>query len=106
MSQNRKFLTKIEAFTIVMAAQALLGYLNPNSIEQGPQLVRIIDVECPKCLRKFRTVPAVVEHAGSVYCSVCGTSMKISEPKPITVLSDEESSEAAQRLPRSSRRSC
>jgi|GEM_PF-5658732 hypothetical protein len=67
----------------------LLGYKNPNSHEQGSQLVQIIDVQCPKCLRKFKTVPSVVEHAGWVYCSVCGTRMNISEPRPVTTLSKE-----------------
>src|SRR5215472_3286773 len=84
---------------------ALLGYLNPNSSEQGPQLVRIIDVECPKCLRRFRTVPSVVEHTGAVYCSVCGTSMKISEPKPITALSEDDGGRRAAAHPGGRRRS-
>jgi uncharacterized Zn finger protein (UPF0148 family) len=67
----------------------LVGYQNLKSFDQGPQLVHIIDVQCPKCQRKFRTVPSVVEHAGWVYCSVCGTRMTISEPKPVTALSKE-----------------
>lgn len=67
----------------------LLGYKNPKSQKQGLQLVQIIDVQCPKCLRKFKTVPSVVEHAGWVYCSVCGTRMNISDPKPITALSKD-----------------
>jgi len=49
-------------------------------------LVQIIDVKCPNCKRSFRTVPAVVEHAGSVYCSTCGTLMTISAPQSIEVL--------------------
>jgi uncharacterized Zn finger protein (UPF0148 family) len=64
----------------------LLGY-SYSKLKQGPQLVHIIDVQCPKCMRKFRTVPAVVEHSGWVYCSVCGTRMEISDPKPVSVLS-------------------
>ncbi|HEY2168813.1 MAG TPA: hypothetical protein VGJ30_04255 [Candidatus Angelobacter sp.] len=40
-------------------------------------------------MRKFRTVPSVVEHAGWVYCSVCGTRMTISEPKPVSALSKD-----------------
>lgn len=67
----------------------LLGYKNPKSQEQGLQLVQIIDVQCPKCLRKFKTVPSVVEHAGWVYCSVCGTRMNISDPRPVTTLSKD-----------------
>lgn len=67
----------------------LLGYKNPKSHEQGLQLVQIIDVQCPKCLRKFKTVPSVVEHAGWVYCSVCGTRMNISDPRPVSALSKE-----------------
>ena len=50
-------------------------------------LVKIIEVNCPKCLRKFRTVPAVVENAGAMYCPVCGSRMKVSQPKPVSVLS-------------------
>jgi len=53
---------------------------------QGSPLVEIIDVKCPKCNRGFRTVPAVVEHAGAVYCSVCGTLMTISAPQPVHIL--------------------
>jgi len=53
---------------------------------QDSPLVKIVDVKCPNCSRSFRTVPAVVEHAGSVYCSVCGTLMVISAPQPINVL--------------------
>jgi hypothetical protein len=67
----------------------LLGYKNPKSQEQGLQLVQIIDIQCPKCLRKFKTVPSVVEHAGWVYCSVCGTRMNISDPRPVTTLSKD-----------------
>lgn len=67
----------------------LIGYRHPNFSRQGPDLVHIVDVECPKCLRKFRTVPSVVEHAGWVYCSVCGTRMSISAPKPVSILSSE-----------------
>jgi hypothetical protein len=58
-----------------------------NQKEQGSQLLQIIDVQCPKCQRKFRTVPSVVEHAGWMYCSVCGTRMNISDPRPISSLS-------------------
>ena len=67
----------------------MLGYKNSKSHEQGLQLVQIIDVQCPKCLRKFKTVPSVVEHAGWVYCSVCGTRMNISEPRPVSTLSKD-----------------
>ena len=56
------------------------------SLEQGSPLVTIIDVKCPKCMRKFRTVPAVVEHTGAVYCSVCGARMEVSTPQPVSVL--------------------
>lgn len=58
-------------------------------------MVQIIDVKCPKCMRKFRTVPAVVEHAGSVYCSVCGARMEVSEPQPVSVLRERRSHTAA-----------
>jgi uncharacterized Zn finger protein (UPF0148 family) len=58
-------------------------------------LVHIVDVECPKCLRRFRTVPSVVEHTGSVHCSVCGTRMSISEPQPVSVLAKKDAREAA-----------
>ena len=67
----------------------LLGYWNPKSENQDPPLVHIVDVECPKCLRKFKTVPSVVEHAGWMYCSVCGTRMNISDPRPVTALSKD-----------------
>lgn len=67
----------------------LLGYSYPKFQKQGHQLVHIVDVECPKCLRKFKTVPSVVEHAGWMYCSVCGTRMNISDPRPVTALSKE-----------------
>lgn len=56
------------------------------SLEQGSPLVTIIDVKCPKCMRKFRTVPAVVEHTGAVYCSACGARMEVSTPQPVSVL--------------------
>ncbi|HEV7521455.1 MAG TPA: hypothetical protein VGP89_10180 [Candidatus Angelobacter sp.] len=45
-------------------------------------------------MRKFKTVPSVVEHAGWVNCSVCGTRMNISDPKPVTSLSKDRSSVA------------
>jgi uncharacterized Zn finger protein (UPF0148 family) len=67
----------------------LLGYSYSKFQKQGPQLVHIVDVECPKCLRKFKTVPSVVEHAGWMYCSVCGTRMNISDPRPVSALSKE-----------------
>jgi uncharacterized Zn-finger protein len=67
----------------------LIGYQHLKSIDQGLQLVHIVDVQCPKCMRKFRTVPSVVEHAGWVNCSVCGTRMIISDPKPVTALSKD-----------------
>lgn len=57
-------------------------------------MVHIIDVECPKCMRKFRTVPSVVEHAGSVYCSACGSRMNISAPQPVSVLAHGKSDKA------------
>jgi hypothetical protein len=67
----------------------LLGYWKRKFLEQDFKLVQIIDVQCPKCLRKFRTVPSVVEHAGWMYCSVCGTRMNISDPRPVTSLSKQ-----------------
>jgi uncharacterized Zn finger protein (UPF0148 family) len=67
----------------------LVGYHDINTFNQGSQLVHIIDVQCPKCCRKFRTVPSVVEHAGWVYCAVCGTRMTVSEPRPVTALSED-----------------
>ncbi len=73
----------------------LLGYSHLKSFKQGLQLVNIVDVQCPKCLRKFRTVPSVVEHAGWMYCSVCGTRMNISDPRPVTALSKEDGNNAA-----------
>jgi hypothetical protein len=73
----------------------LLGYWKPKFLEQDLQLVQIIDIQCPKCLRKFRTVPSVVEHAGWMYCSVCGTRMNISDPRPVTSLSKKNGSNAA-----------
>ena len=66
---------------------SLLGYV--KSSDQGLHLVHIVDVQCPKCLRKFRTVPSVVEHAGWMYCSVCGSRMNISDPRPVTALSND-----------------
>lgn len=59
------------------------------SLEQGARLVQIVDVKCPKCHRKFRTVPSVLEHAGSLRCPVCGTSMAVSEPQPVEVLNSK-----------------
>jgi hypothetical protein len=73
----------------------LLGYWKPKFLEQDFQLVQIIDIQCPKCLRKFRTVPSVVEHAGWMYCSVCGTRMNISDPRPVTSLSKAGGNNAA-----------
>ena len=67
----------------------MVGYQHLKSTSQGFQLVHIVDVQCPKCMRKFRTVPSVVEHAGWVYCSVCGTRMTISKPKPVSALSKD-----------------
>lgn len=58
-------------------------------------MVKIVDVKCPRCTRKFRTVPSVLEHAGSVYCSVCGTRMEISDPQPVSVLGQTRSHNAA-----------
>jgi uncharacterized Zn finger protein (UPF0148 family) len=81
-------LTKIDGVSRCQAGITLLGYRHCKSFEQGPQLVHIVDVECPKCSRKFRTVPSVVEHAGSVYCSVCGSRMNVSDPKPVSALSE------------------
>jgi uncharacterized Zn finger protein (UPF0148 family) len=72
----------------------LIRYQNLKFSGQGPQLVHIIDVQCPKCQRKFRTVPSVVEHAGWVYCSVCGTRMTVSEPKPVSSLSKDRAKTA------------
>ena len=74
-----------------MQVNTLVGYQHLKSFDQGLQLVQIVDVHCPKCMRKFRTVPSVVEHAGWVYCSVCGTRMNISDPKPVTALSKDSS---------------
>lgn len=54
-------------------------------------MLQIVDVKCPRCLRKFRTVPAVVEHEGSLYCSTCGARMEISSPQPVSVLSGGKS---------------
>jgi uncharacterized Zn finger protein (UPF0148 family) len=68
----------------------VIRLLSPKAripLEQGSPLVTIIDVKCPKCLRKFRTVPAVVEHTGAVYCSACGARMEVSTPQPVSVLS-------------------
>ncbi|HEY2499316.1 MAG TPA: hypothetical protein VGK24_19830 [Candidatus Angelobacter sp.] len=88
-SQNSK------AQTVVRQVNTLVGYEYLKSLDQGFQLVHIVDVQCPKCLRKFRTVPSVVEHAGWVYCAVCGTRMNISEPKPVSALSEKGGSTAA-----------
>ncbi len=65
----------------------MLGCEN-REVLQGYPLVQIIDVTCPRCNRKFRTVPTVIEHSGFVYCSVCGARMEVSEPQPISVLSN------------------
>lgn len=77
------------AQTVVRRVNTLVGYQYLKSPDQGLQLVHIVEVQCPKCLRKFRTVPSVVEHAGWVNCSVCGTRMNISEPKPVAALSQK-----------------
>ena len=68
----------------------MLLVLENKEVLQGYPLVHIIDVTCPGCSRKFRTVPSVIEHSGFVYCSVCGSRMEISEPQPITVLSESK----------------
>lgn len=58
-------------------------------------MVEIIEVKCPKCLRKFRTVPTVVENAGAVYCPACGSQMEVSQPQPVSVLSTKKAHSAA-----------
>jgi uncharacterized Zn finger protein len=60
-----------------------------TSLQQGAPLVQIVDVTCPSCHRKFRTVPSVLEHAGSVRCSACGTPMVVSDPQPVAVLNEK-----------------
>ncbi|HEX7284935.1 MAG TPA: hypothetical protein VF532_02070 [Candidatus Angelobacter sp.] len=58
-------------------------------------MVQIIEVRCPQCQRKFRTVPAVVEHAGEFYCPVCTSRMKVSDPQPVSVLARKKANNAA-----------
>jgi uncharacterized Zn-finger protein len=72
----------------------LLPGRKKDSVKVVP-LVKIIEVKCPKCQRKFRTVPAVVEHAGEFYCPVCSSRMKVSEPQPVSVLARKKASSAA-----------
>lgn len=72
----------------------LLPGRKKDSVKVVP-LVKIIEVKCPKCRRKFRTVPTVVEHAGEFYCPVCSSRMKVSQPQPVSVLARGKANSAA-----------
>jgi uncharacterized Zn-finger protein len=72
----------------------LLPGRKKDSVKAVP-LVQIIEVKCPGCQRKFRTVPTVVEHAGEFYCPICSSRMKVSEPKPVSVLARKKANSAA-----------
>jgi hypothetical protein len=67
----------------------------PVRVGKVVPLVQIIEVACPKCRRKFRTVPAVVQHAGDLYCPKCGLPMEVSAPQPVSVLARAKGSSAA-----------
>jgi hypothetical protein len=78
-----------------MKFKLLQGRKQEAGLSKVVPLVQIIDVTCPKCRRKFRTVPAVVKHAGEFLCPTCGLLMEISEPQPVSVLARARGSSAA-----------
>jgi len=57
--------------------------------------VQIVKVHCPRCGREFNTVPTVIENAGTVYCPQCGARMNVSEPHPVSILSQLNNASAA-----------
>ncbi|HLJ88897.1 MAG TPA: hypothetical protein VKZ53_18910 [Candidatus Angelobacter sp.] len=63
--------------------------------QQESSGLQIITVCCPQCSRRFRTVPTVLENRGPVDCPVCGSRMNISEPQPLSVLSESRKASAA-----------
>ena len=78
----------------IMKFKLLYG-TRKDSLGRVVPLVKIIEVKCPKCQRRFRTVPAVVEHAGEFYCPVCSSRMDVSAPQPVAVLARKKASSAA-----------
>src|SRR5262249_15271816 len=76
--------------------RASIGSLSSTNPGTGLfHLVQIVKVHCPRCGREFRTVPTVIEHAGTVYCPRCGARMNVSEPHPVSVLSQSNKASAA-----------
>lgn len=82
-------------FLFVIMTFKLFHFRKEVGSRSGVRPVQIIEVTCPKCRRKFRTVPAVMQHAGDLYCPTCGLLMEVSAPQPVTVLARARGSNAA-----------
>lgn len=70
------------------------SYEDSNPKFRVDALVKIVTVQCPRCSREFRTVPTVLENAGTVYCPQCGARMTVSDPQPVSILSKSSSAAA------------